>query len=108
MRCGLTPAIEDAGPRLHKAAYFARRRWATRARWSCPETPLRCFPTRDVVVDVDEFERSAKEAIATLDRHPERSAAAAAAADRWAGELLPDDPYEAWLEVPRDRLRQLQ
>jgi AAA ATPase domain/Bacterial transcriptional activator domain len=42
-----------------------------------------------------------------LDRSPEGWAAAAAAADRWAGELLPGDPYEAWLEVPRDRLRQL-
>ena len=65
------------------------------------------FPNAHVVVDVEEFERSAKQAIAALDRDPEGCAAAAAAADRWAGELLPDDPYEAWLEDPRDRLRQL-
>ena len=56
---------------------------------------------------LDEFERSAKQAIAALDRDPEGCAAAGAASDRWVGELLPDDPYESWLEVPRDRLRQL-
>ena len=33
--------------------------------------------------------------------------AAAAPRDLWAGDLLPDDPYEPWLEEPRDRLRQL-
>jgi DNA-binding SARP family transcriptional activator len=100
-------AIDDAGPRLHKAAHFARRSLGNSSALVLSGDTVSLFPEAHVVVDVDEFERGAKEAIAALDRDPEECAAAAAAADRWAGELLPDDPYEAWLEVPRDRLRQL-
>jgi DNA-binding SARP family transcriptional activator len=100
-------AIDDAGPRLHKAAHFARRSLGDSSALVLSGDTVALFPEAHVVVDVDEFERGAKAAIAALDRDPERCAAAVAAADRWAGELLPDDPYEAWLEVPRDRLRQL-
>ena len=100
-------AIDDAGPRLHKAAHFARRSLGNSSALVLSGDTVSLFPEAHVVVDVDEFERGAKQAIAALDRDPEGCAAAAAAADRWAGELLPDDPYEAWLEVPRDRLRQL-
>ena len=100
-------AIDDAGPRLHKAAHFARRSLDDSSALVLSGETVSLFPDAHVVVDVEEFERSAKEAIAALDRDPGARAAAAAAADRWAGELLPDDPYEAWLEVPRDRLRQL-
>ena len=100
-------AIDDAGPRLHKAAHFARRSLGDSSALVLSGDTVSLFPDAHVVVDVDEFERGAKQAIAALDRDPEGCAAAAAAADRWAGELLPDDPYEAWLEVPRDRLRQL-
>jgi DNA-binding SARP family transcriptional activator len=99
--------IEDAGPRLHKAAHFARRSLGDSSALVLSVDTVSLFPDAHVVVDVDEFERSAKQAIASLNRDPEGRAAAAAAADRWAGELLPEDPYEAWLEVPRDRLRQL-
>jgi DNA-binding SARP family transcriptional activator/tetratricopeptide (TPR) repeat protein len=100
-------AIDDAGPRLHKAAHFARRTLGDSSALVLSGDTVSLFPGACVVVDVDEFERSAKQAIAALDRDPEECAAAAAAADRWAGELLPDDPYEEWLEVPRDRLREL-
>jgi DNA-binding SARP family transcriptional activator len=100
-------AIDDAGPRLHKAAHFARRSLGDSSALVLSGDTASLFPDAHVVVDVDEFERNAKQAIAALDRDPEGKAAAAAAADRWAGELLPDDPYELWLEVPRDRLRQL-
>jgi DNA-binding SARP family transcriptional activator len=100
-------AIDDAGPRLHKAAHFARRSLGDSSALVLRGDTVSLFPDAHVVVDVDDFERSAKQAIAALDRDPEGCLAAAAAADRWAGELLPDDPYEVWLEVPRDRLRQL-
>jgi len=100
-------AIDDAGPRLHKAAHFARRSLGDSSALVLSGDTASLFPDAHVVVDVDEFERNAKQAIAALDRDPEGKAAAAAAADRWAGELLPDDPYEVWLAVPRDRLRQL-
>ena len=54
------------------------------------------------------FERRALQAIADHDPESREGAAAAAAAtNRWTGELPPNDPYEAWLEAPRDRLRQL-
>jgi len=100
-------AVDDAGPRLHKAAHFARRTLGDSSALVLSGDTVSLFPGACVVIDVDEFERSAKQAIAALDRDPEEWAAAAAAADRWAGELLPDDPYEEWLEVPRDRLREL-
>jgi DNA-binding SARP family transcriptional activator len=100
-------AVDDAGPRLHKAAHFARRTLGDSSALVLSGDTVSLFPGACVVIDVDEFERSGKQAIAALDRDPEEWAAAAAAADRWAGELLPDDPYEEWLEVPRDRLREL-
>ena len=100
--------IDDAGPRLHKAAHFARRSLGDPSALVLSGDTVSLFPHAHLVVDADKFERNAKEAIAALDRDPDGcGAAAAAAADQWAGELLPDDPYEAWLEVPRDRLRQL-
>jgi DNA-binding SARP family transcriptional activator len=100
-------AIDDAGPRLHKAAHFARRVLGDSSALVLSGDTVSLFPNAQVVVDVEEFERSAKQGLAALDRDPEEWSAAAAAADRWAGELLTDDPYEAWLEAPRDRLRQL-
>src|SRR5512133_1328212 len=105
----LWPGIttDDAGPRLHKAAHFARRTLGDSSALVLSGETVSLFPYAHLVVDVDEFERNAKQAIAALDGDPQGLVAAAAAADRWAGELLPDDPYEAWLEAPRDRLRQL-
>jgi DNA-binding SARP family transcriptional activator len=100
-------AIDDAGPRLHKAAHFARRVLGDSSALVLSGETVWLFPDAHVLVDVEEFERIAKQALAALDGDPVASAAAAAAADQWAGELLPDDPYEAWLEAPRDRLRQL-
>ena len=100
-------AIEDAGPRLHKAAHFARRSLGDSSALVLSGDTVSLFPDAHLVVDIDEFECSAKRAIAALDRDPEVRASVAAVADRWAGELLPGNPYEAWLEVPRDRLRQL-
>jgi DNA-binding SARP family transcriptional activator len=100
-------AIDDAGPRLHKAAHFARRMLGDSTALVLSGDTVSLFPAAHVVVDVDEFERSAKQALASLDRDSEGCVAAAAAADKWVGELLPDDPYEAWLEAPRDRLQQL-
>ena len=100
-------AIDDAGPRLHKAAHFARRVLGDSGVLVLSGDTVSLFPNATVVVDVEEFERGAMQAIAVLDRDPGGGVAAVSAADQWGGELLPDDPYEAWLEGPRDRLRQL-
>lgn len=100
-------AIDDASPRLHKAAHFARRVLGDSGAVVLSGETVSLFPNANVVVDVEEFERGATQAIAALDRDLEGGATAASAADRWAGELLPDDPYQRWLEGPRDRLRQI-
>ena len=100
-------AIDDASPRLYKAAHFARRSLGDPSALVLSGDTVSLFPDAHVVVDVDEFERSAKQAIGALDRDPDEWSAGAAAADQWAGQLLPDDLYEAWLEAPRDRFGQL-
>jgi DNA-binding SARP family transcriptional activator len=55
-------------------------------------------------VDVFEFEAAAQRALHENDRGASLALARAAAA-RYRGELLPDDVYEAWTVVPRERLR---
>jgi len=100
-------AIEEAAPRLHKAAHYARRALGDSRALVLTGDAVSLFPDADVVVDALTFERSARQALSGADSGADRSAAAAAAADLWAGDLLPDDPYEAWLEGPRDRLRSL-
>jgi DNA-binding SARP family transcriptional activator/tetratricopeptide (TPR) repeat protein len=97
--------LDDAAPRLHKAAHYARRSLGDpRALVLAGET-VSLFPDADVAVDAETFERCAREALAAVDGPG--AAAAAAVGDLWAGDLLPEDPYEPWLEGPRDRLRQL-
>jgi predicted ATPase/DNA-binding SARP family transcriptional activator/DNA-binding CsgD family transcriptional regulator len=60
----------------------------------CPESPL--------WVDVDAFEEAARTA-----RRLREPAAYEAAVELYAGELLPEDRYEAWAEGRREALRQL-
>ena len=61
----------------------------------CPDSPL--------WVDVEAFEEAA-----TTARHaPLEPAAFRAAIDLYAGELLPEDRYEAWVEERRAQLREL-
>ena len=54
--------IDDAGPRLHKAAHFARRVLGDSSALVLWGDTVSLFPDAHVVVDVDEFERNAKEA----------------------------------------------
>src|SRR5690242_281692 len=75
-------AIDDAGPRLHKAAHFARRVLGDSGALVLSGDTVSLFPNANVVVDVAEFERDATQAIAALDRDLEGGAAAASAADR--------------------------
>ena len=95
-------APAEAMPRLHKAAHFARRALGPDSVALRQENVL-LFPDRPVTVDADRFEQLARDA---LDRGD--AVAAAAAADGYGGELLPDDRYEAWAEAARDRLHLLQ
>jgi predicted ATPase/DNA-binding SARP family transcriptional activator/DNA-binding CsgD family transcriptional regulator len=59
-------------------------------------------PAGELWLDVEAFEEAA--ATARRSREP---AAYRAALNLYAGELLPRDPYEEWVEVPRESLRQL-
>ena len=53
----------------------------------------------DVEIDVDAFERAADEAA-----HLRTAAALRAALSLYTGELLPENRYDDWAEVPRRRL----
>ena len=101
--------IEEAAPRLHKAAYYARRALADPRALVVAGGTVSLFPDADVAVDAERYERSARQALGAAEgpRDADAAAATESVADLWAGDLLPEDPYEAWLEGPRDRLRQL-
>ncbi len=94
--------LDDAAPRLHKAAFYARRALGHARSLVLAGDSVALFPDADVAVDAQLFELGARQALAAPD-----AGAAADAADLWAGDLLPDDPYEAWAQAPRDRLRHL-
>jgi len=101
--------LDDAAPRLHKAAHYARRSVGDPRALVLAGDTVSLFPDADVAVDAETFERCARQALAAFDGPgaADVAAVAAAAGDLWGGELLPEDPYEPWLEEPRDRLRQL-
>jgi DNA-binding SARP family transcriptional activator len=91
--------VDEAAPRLHKAAHYARRRLRQpRALVLNGETVALC-PDDEVEVDAVRFQRLAESA--------RDAGAASAAADAYPGDLLPHDCYEDWAEEPRERLRLL-
>jgi DNA-binding SARP family transcriptional activator len=94
-------ALDDAAPRLHKAAYYARRSLAERASVVLDGETVTLFPDARVEIDAHEFQRLVEAAVATADPR-----AAGHAADAYGGDLLPQDLYESWSAAPRDRLRQ--
>ena len=88
---------EVAGPRLHKAAHFARRALDDAGALVLRHELVSLYPGRDdVQVDVQEFARAADEALRTGDQ-----TLAADALHRYAGPLLPEDPYEPWIDDAR-------
>jgi predicted ATPase/DNA-binding SARP family transcriptional activator len=92
---------------LHRALHFARRALepgaanATSRYLPLQGDLLALCPDGPLWVDVEAF----KEAVATAHRARE-PAAYRAAADLYAGELLPEDRYEAWAEERREALRE--
>ena len=94
-------SVDEAGPRLHKAAHYARRALGPGSVVLAGDA-VALFPDVDVDVDAASFEAAARSAIAKQD-----VAAAATAADLYTGDLLPQDAYEPWTEGARDRLRNL-
>lgn len=93
----------DAGPRLHKAAHFARRALGEATSGVVLRGDVvTLLPDDEVEVDAVVLERRARAALEAGD-----AAAARAVAESWGGDLLPQDLYEPWTEAPRERLRAL-
>ncbi|HEU4511799.1 MAG TPA: BTAD domain-containing putative transcriptional regulator [Nocardioidaceae bacterium] len=92
--------LDEAAPRLHVAAHYARTATGSRDAVVLAGGMVSLFPTADVTLDVDEFDRAADAA-----RNAEDQEKAAQAAALYAGTLLPEDLYEPWTEEPRERLR---
>src|SRR4051812_23483071 len=92
-------AVDEAAPRLHKAAHYARRALGRDDAVVLRAESVALLPGADVTVDAAEFQRLAAEAELRGD---------AASADRalatGAGELLPDDPYAAWVEADHEAI----
>jgi DNA-binding SARP family transcriptional activator len=94
--------METAAPRLHKAAHYARRSLGDPFSVVLGGDAVALFPQATVEVDALRFESAAESALRARD--PQQ---AAAAAEQYGGDLLPDDLYEPWTEQARDRLRLL-
>jgi predicted ATPase/DNA-binding SARP family transcriptional activator len=97
--------VDEAAPRLHKAAHFARSALGDRGAVVAAGDFVALFPDADVTVDVDAFDAAAEAARA---RH--RPEVAEAAVRRYGGDLLPDHLYEPWAADAREqrRLRYLE
>jgi DNA-binding SARP family transcriptional activator/tetratricopeptide (TPR) repeat protein len=89
-------AVAEAAPRLHKAAHFARRAIGHGAVVLRGEI-VALAADQPPIVDLHEFVVEAEQALAAGD-----TASAQRALERWSGPLLPSDPYEAWVEAPRE------
>ncbi|MBE3012090.1 DUF2791 family P-loop domain-containing protein [Microbispora sp. NEAU-D428] len=93
---------DQAAPRLHKAAHYARRALGHADGVVLRSESVSLFPGVPVVVDAVRFAEAATAALADGG-----AAAAVAAAKAYSGPLLPGDPYERWAQGHRDRLRLL-
>ncbi len=95
--------VDAAGPRLHKAAHYARRALGDEPDALLLRNDLvSLLPAVEVSVDVHELHRLGAQALA--DGSAE---AAEAALDLHRGPLLPDDLYEPWTEEAREAVRLL-
>jgi DNA-binding SARP family transcriptional activator/tetratricopeptide (TPR) repeat protein len=92
---------DEAAPRLHKAAHFARRVLGTGSVVLRSDT-VALFPEATVAVDALDFADLATGALATGG-----TAEAEKAAGAYTGTLLPDDLYETWTQPHRGRLESL-
>ena len=93
--------LDVALPRLHKAAHYARRELGDRHAVVLRDQVVALFPEARLEVDAITFEVAADAALST---NP-LSAPACDDALELAGDLLPDDLAEWWLDEPRERLR---
>jgi DNA-binding SARP family transcriptional activator/tetratricopeptide (TPR) repeat protein len=96
-------SLDAAGPRLHKAAYYARRALGGHARALVLRSDLvTLLPDAEVRVDVHAFRSEAEAAVSEVSADR-----AARALQLYAGPLLPEDTYEPWTETHRESLAAL-
>ena len=95
--------VDEAAPRLHKAAHFARKAIGRADAVVLRGEMVSLLPGETMTVDVDDFERSAAAALAGGS-----AADAAAVLDRHPGEPLQADIYAPWAGEPRERLAGLR
>ena len=93
-------SVEQAVPKLHKAAHFARKATNTSNAITLGAEMVVLFPGMQVTVDVDEFEKLAHTALSDGDMN-----AAGNALARYGGDLVPEDRFELWAEDRREQLR---
>ena len=94
--------VDEAAPRLHKAAYFARKAMGRPDAVVLRGEMVALLPGAAVDVDVDDFEKAGDEALGG------GSTAAGAVLDAYPGEPLPADLYAEWAAEPRERLAALR
>ncbi len=95
-------AVDVAGPRLHKAAHYARRALGGEGSVELLDEVVHLLPHATVRVDADELRELGREA------HQTGSVAAAEAAlQLYGGPVLPGDLFEPWTADTRDELAQL-
>jgi pimeloyl-ACP methyl ester carboxylesterase/DNA-binding SARP family transcriptional activator len=92
--------VADAGPRLHKAAHYARRAIGSADAVVLKGDMVSLLPEADVTVDLTAFEAAAANALRS--RSP---VAAGAVLDAYVGDPLPDDVYADWSAEVCDRVR---
>lgn len=95
-------SIEDAAPRLHKAAHYARKTLGHRDAVVLKVDAVSLCPDDDVRVDMVRFRQLAEAAVGDGG-----IAAAKGALAVYGGELLPQDLYEEWTEQHRLHVRRL-
>jgi DNA-binding SARP family transcriptional activator/tetratricopeptide (TPR) repeat protein len=92
--------IEEAAPKLHKAAHFARRAIGVPNSVVLRGENVVLCPDAETTVDVVRFEDLARRALVNDDLTAAHEALAL-----YGGELLPEDRYESWVEERREQLR---
>jgi DNA-binding SARP family transcriptional activator/pimeloyl-ACP methyl ester carboxylesterase len=93
----------DAGPRLHKAAHFARKALGRTELLRLRNEIVVLGAETEVLVDALALEDQAATALTAGSPH-----AAGALLDRFPGEPLPEDLYASWADEPRQRLTTLR
>jgi DNA-binding SARP family transcriptional activator/tetratricopeptide (TPR) repeat protein len=95
--------LDEAAPKLHKATYFARKALGDGDALTVEGEVMCLLPADDVEVDAIQFEVAANAALRSGE-----SAAMIRALEVCGGPLLPEDPYEQWLQARREHLQELR